>query len=121
MPNGSGGVGSLTPSCSNRCSAPMCPHEISQVIFCVAGFAKSSPNQLLDPLLCGRSCHRSNVRVPAGFDFDIRRKTSDVYEAPGIHDCSFIEGGNSLGERIDKSVKVSIRQRPIHVAIELGH
>src|SRR5258707_4310560 len=146
MPNGSGGVGSLMPSWLNRCwavagrelstpkslsfepvfiyqapcSAAMLSDEISQAIFCIARFAKPSPNQLLDPLLCGWSCHRSNARVPPGFDFDIRRQTSDVDKAPGIHDCPFVEGGDSAGKRIDKSVKVSIRQRPIHVAIELG-
>src|SRR2546422_5960666 len=146
MPNGSGGVGSLMPSCLNRCSAvaerelstskslsfepvfidltpssaPMLSHEISQAIFCIAGFAKASPNQLLDPLLCGWSCHRSKARVPPGFDFDIRRQTSNVDKAPGVHDCPFVEGGDSVGKRIDKSVKVTIRQRPIHVAIELG-
>src|ERR1700730_16468829 len=146
MPNGSGGVRSLMPSCLSRCSAvagrelstreslsfepvfiylapcsaAMLSDEISQAIFCIAGFAKASPNQLLDPLLCGWSCHRSNARVPPGFDFDIRRQTSDVDKAPGIHDCSFVERGDSGGKRIDKSVKVSIRQRPIHVAVELG-
>src|SRR5438270_5784481 len=146
MPNGSGGVGSLMPSCLNRCSAvagrelstskslsfdpvfidlapcsaPMLSDEISQAIFCIAGFAKASPNQLLDPLLCGWSCHRSNARVPPGFDFDIRRQTNEVDKAPGVHDGPFVEGGDSAGERIDKSVKVSIGQRPIHVAIELG-
>src|SRR5882724_7305203 len=119
MPNGSGGVGSLMPSCPNRCSAPIRPHKIPQASFCVAGFAKASPNQLLDPLLCGWSCHRSNARVPPRFDFDIRRQTSDVDKASDIHDCSFVEGGDSGGKRIDKSVKVSIRQRSIHVAIEL--
>src|SRR5258708_1963615 len=141
MPNGSGGVGSSIPSCLNRCSAvstpkslsfepvfidlspclaPMLSDEISQAIFCIAGFAKASPDQLLDPLLCGWSRHRSNARVPPGFDFDIRWQTSDVDKAPGIHDCPFVEGGDSSGERIDKSVKASIGQRPIHVAIELG-
>src|SRR5712692_6261894 len=147
MPNGAGGVGRLVPSSLRRCSAvagrglstpeslsfesvfidfapcsaTMLADEFSQVIFCFAGFAKASPNQLLDPLLCGWSCHRSNARVPSGFDFDIRRQTSDVDEAPSIHDCPFVEGGDSAGERIDKSVEVSIRQGPIHVAIELGH
>src|SRR6266568_4115360 len=146
MPNGAGGVGSLIPSSLRRCSAvperglltpeslsfesvfiDFAPYsatiladEFSQVIFCIARFAKASPNQLLDPLLCGWSCHRSNARVPPGFDFDIRRQTSDVDKAPGIHDCPFVEGGDSGGKRIDKSVKISIRQRPIHVAIELG-
>src|SRR5450432_1611142 len=146
MSNGSGGVGSLMPSCLNRCSAvvgrglsmpkrpsfellfivlaacsaPMLSHEISQAIFCIAGFAKAAPNQLLDPLLCGWSCHRSKASVPPGFDFDIRRQTSDVNEASGIHDCPFVEGGDSGGKRIDKSVKVSIRHRPIHVAVEFG-
>src|SRR5258708_31964185 len=146
MPNGSGGVGSLMPSCLSRCSAvagrglstpesfsfepvfidlapcsaPMLSDEISQAIFGIAGFAKASPNQLLDPLLCGWSCHRSNARVPPGFDFDIRRQTSEVDKAPGVHDGPFVEGGDSAGERIDKSVKVSIGQRPIHVTIELS-
>src|ERR1700686_5338980 len=146
MPNGAGGVGSLIPSSLRRCSAvagrglstpeslsfesvfidfapclaTMLADEFSQAICCIAGFAKASPNQLLDPLLCGWSCHRSNARVPPGFDFDIRRQTSDVDEAPGIHDCPFVEGSDSAGKRIDKSVKVGIRQRPIHIAIELG-
>src|ERR1700676_2861854 len=145
MPNGSGGVGSLMPNCLNRCSAvagrdstpkslsfepvfidlppcsaPMLSDEISQAIFCLAGFAKASPNQLLNPLLCGWPCHRSKARVPPGFDFDVRRQTTDVDKAPGIHDCPLVEGGDSGGKRIDKSVKVGIRQRPIHVAIELG-
>src|SRR6266481_4068126 len=146
MPKGSGGAGSLMPSCLNRCSAvagrglstpkslsfvpvfidlapcsaPMLSDEVSQAIFCIAGFAKTSPNQLLDPFLCGWSCHRSNARVPPGFDFDVRRQTSDVDQAPGIHDCPFVEGGDSGGKRIDKSVKVSIGQRPIHVPIEFG-
>src|SRR6266446_6163756 len=146
MPNGAGGVGRLVPSSRNRCSAEagrglsmheslsfesvfidfapcsatMLADEFSQVIFCIAGFAKASPNQLLDPLLCSWSCHRSNARVPPGFDLDIRRQTSDVDQAPGVHDCPFVEGGDSVGKRIDKSVKVTIRQRPIHVAIELG-
>src|SRR6266700_291929 len=146
MPNGAGGVGSLIPSSLRRCSAvagrglstpeslsfesefigfapcsaTMLADEFSQVILCIAGFAKASPNQLLDPLLCGWSCHRGNARVPPGFDLDIRRQTSDVDQAPGVHDCPFVEGGDSVGKRIDKSVKVTIRQRPIHVAIELG-
>src|SRR5437899_7090038 len=101
------------------CSAAMLSDELSQAIFCIAGFAKASPNQLLDPLLCGWSCHRSDARVPPGFDFDIRRQTSDVDEAPSIHDCSFVERGDSGGKRIDKSVKVSIRQRPIQIVIQL--
>src|SRR6202035_2452656 len=146
MPNGSGGVGSLMPSCLIRCSAvaggelstpeslsfepvfiylapcsaAMLSDEISQAIFCITGFTKASPNQLLDPLLCGWSCHRSNARVPPGFDFDIRRQTSDVDKAPSVHDCPLVEGGDSGGKRIDKSVEVSIQQRPVHVAIELG-
>src|SRR5437016_14518493 len=146
MPNGAGGVGSLIPSSLRRCSAVagrglstheslsfesvfidfapcsaiMLADEFSQVILCIAGFAKASPNQLLDPLLCGWSCHGSNAGVPPGFDFDIRRQTSDVDKAPSIHDGSFVEGGDSGGKRIDKSVKVSIRQRSIHVAVELG-
>src|SRR6266852_9840953 len=146
MPNGSGGVGSLIPSSLRRCSAvarrglstpetlsfesefigfapcsaTMLADEFSQVIFCFAGFAKASPNLLLDPLLCGWSCHRSDASVPPGFDFDIRRHTSEIDKAPGIHDCALVEGGDSAGERIDKSVEVSIRQRPIHIAIDLG-
>src|SRR6266404_2822556 len=146
MPKGSGGVGSLMPSCLTRCSAvaglglstprslsfvpvfiglapcsaPMLSDEVSQAIFCIAGFAKASPNQLLDPLLCGWSCHRSNARVPPGFDFDIRRQTSEVDKAPGIHDCSFVEGGDSGSKRIDKSVEVGILQGPIYVPIKLG-
>src|ERR1700751_1955176 len=121
MPTGSGGVGSLMPSCRSRssavagrelsapaslsfelvfidvapCSAAMLADELSQAIFCIAGFAKASPNQLLDPLLCGWSSHRSNARVPPGFDFDVRRQTSDVDKASGIHDCPFVEGGDS--------------------------
>src|SRR6202140_2693284 len=146
MPNGSGGVGSLMPSCLSRCSAvagrelstperlsfervfiylapcsaPMLSDEISQAIFCIAGFAKASPNQFLDPLLCGWPCHRSNASIPPGFDFDIRRQTSNVDQAPDIRDCPFVEGGDPGGKRIDKSVKVSIGQRPIHIAVELG-
>src|SRR6266478_720891 len=146
MPNGAGGVGSLIPSSLRRCSAvagrglstpeslsfesvfidfapcsaTMPADEFSQVIFCIAGFAKAPPNQLLDPLLCGWPCHGSNARVPPGFNFDIRRHTSEIDKAPGIHDCAFVEGGDSAGERIDKSVEVSIRQRPVHIAIELG-
>src|SRR5882724_4159201 len=146
MPNGAGGVGSLISSSLRRCSAvagrglstpenlsfesvfidfapcsaTMLADEFSQVIFCIAGFAKASSNQLLDPLLCGWSCHRSDASVPPGFDFDIRRQTSDVDKAPGIHDCPFVKGGDSGRKRIDNSVKVSIRQRPIHVTIELG-
>src|SRR5258708_5499244 len=146
MPKGSGGFGSLMPSCLTRCwavagrelstpkslsfepvfidlapcSAPMLSDEVSQAIFCIAGFTKASPNQLLDPLLCGWSCHRSKARAPPRFDFDIRRQTSDVDKAPGIHDGPFVEGGDSGRKRIDKSVKVRIRQRPIHIAIELG-
>src|SRR6201989_1180174 len=132
MPNGSGGVGSLMPSCLSRCSAvsgrelstpeslsfepvfidlapcsaAMLSNEISQIIFCIAGFAKATPNQLLEPLLCGWSCPRSNARVPPRFDFDIRRQTSDIDKAPDIHDYSFVEGGDSGGKRVDKFVKV---------------
>src|SRR6202521_590777 len=120
MPNGSGGVGSLMPSCPNRCSAPMLPHEIPQAIFCLAGFAKASPNQLLDPLLRGWPCHRSNARVPPRFDFDIRRQTSDIDKALGIHEHLFVEGGDAGGKHIDKSVEVGIRQRPVYIAVALG-
>src|ERR1700693_4155013 len=146
MPNGSGWVGNLMPSCLSRCSAvaglglstpesvsfepvlidfapcspAMLSDEIPKAIFCIARFAKASPNQLVDPLLCGWSCHRSNARVPPGFDFDIRRQTSDVDKASGIHDCPFVEGGDSGGKRIDKSVKICIWQRPIDIAIEIG-
>src|SRR5579872_3621004 len=146
MPNGSGGVGSLMPSCRSRCSAvagrelsapasfsfelvfidvvpcsaAMVADELSQAIFCLAGFAKASPNQLLDPLLCSWPCHRSNARIPPGFDFDVRRQTGDVDKAPDIQEGRFVDGGDSGSKCIDKSVKVSIRQRPIHVAIELG-
>src|ERR1700730_8888468 len=101
------------------CSTPMLSDEVSQAGFCIAGFAKASPDQLLDPLLCGWPCHRSNARVPPRFDFDIRRQTSVVDEAPGIHDCPFVEGGDSAGKRIHKSVEVGIRQRTIHIAIKL--
>src|SRR5580700_29167 len=109
MPNGSGGVGGLMPSCLSRCSAvfidfapcsaPMLSDKVSEAIFCVAGFAKASPNQLLDPFLGGWSCHRSNARVPPGFDFDIRGQTSDVDKPPGVHDCAFVEGRDSCGKR----------------------
>src|SRR5690242_6912302 len=85
------------------CSATMLADEFSQVIFCIAGFAKSSPNQLLDPLLGGWSCHRSNARVPPGFDFDIRRQPGDVDKAPDIQEGPFVEGSDSAGKRIDKS------------------
>src|SRR5450755_4207236 len=108
MPNGSGGVGTLTPSFSNRCSAPMGPHKISEASFCIAGFAKAAPNQFLDALLRGWPSHRSDARVPPGFDFDIRRQTSDVDEAPGVHDCPFVERCDSGGKLIDKSVELGI-------------
>jgi hypothetical protein len=103
-----------------RCSAPKLSHEISQAIFCIAGFAKASLYQRFDSLLRGRSCHRSNASIPPGFDFDISRQTSNVDQALGIHDCLFLEGGDPGGKRIDKPVKISIRQRPIHIAVELG-
>src|SRR5260370_9149463 len=121
MPNGSGGVGSLMPSCLNRCSAvagrelskskslsfepvfinlapcsaAMLSDEISQAIFCIAGFAKASPNQLLDPPLCGWSCHRSKPRVPPGLDFDIRRQTSDADKAHRLQASPILEVAES--------------------------
>src|ERR1700744_3893592 len=117
MPNGSGGVGSLMPRCRSRCSAvagrelsapaslsfelvfidfapcsaAMLADELSQAIFCLAGFAKASPNQLLDPLRCSWPCHRSNARIPPGFDFDIRGQPGDVDKAPDIQERSFVE------------------------------
>src|SRR5882762_162368 len=95
-------------------------HEIPQAIFCLTGFAKASLYQRLDSLLRSRSCHRSNASTPPGFDFDIRRQTSNVDQALGIHDCLFVEGGDPGGKRINKPVKIGIRQRPIHIAVELG-
>src|SRR5258708_15987570 len=129
MPNGAGGVGSLIPSSLRRCSAvagrglstpeglsfdsvfidfapcsaTMLADEFSQVIFCIAGFAKAPPNQLLDPLLCGWPCHRSNARVPPGFNFDIRRHTSEIDKAPGIHACPFAERADSAVNPTPKS------------------
>src|SRR5438309_11256218 len=94
--------------------------ESSRAIFCIAGFAKASLYQRFDSLLRGRSSHRSNASIPPGFDFDIRRQTSNVDQAFGIRDCLFVEGGDPGGERINKPVKVSIRQRPIHIAVALG-
>jgi hypothetical protein len=35
----------------------MLSDEIPQASFRIAGFAKASPNQLLDPILCGWSRH----------------------------------------------------------------
>src|SRR5713101_8778221 len=95
-------------------------HQISQAIFCIAGFAKASPNQLLDPLLRGWSCHRSNASIPSGFNFDIRRQTSDVDQALSVHDCLFFEGCDSRGKRIDEPIEVRIWQRAIHIAVTLG-
>src|ERR1041385_6965341 len=126
MPNGAAGVGSLIPSSLRRCSAmagrglstpeslsfesvfidfapcsaTMLADEFSQVIFCLAGVAKASPNQLLDPLLCSWPCHRSNARIPPGFDFDVRRQTGDVDKAPDIQEGRFVEGGDSGKEII---------------------
>src|SRR5689334_12956628 len=81
----------VTPSRRIRVTLSMLADEFSQVIFRIAGFEKASPDQLLDALLCGWSCHRSNARVPPGFDFDIRRQTSQVDQAPGVHDGPFVE------------------------------
>src|SRR6266446_4083274 len=87
------------PSCLNRCSA--------------VATREPSPLKIL-------SLESVFIDLAPGFDFDIRRQTSDVDQALGIHDCLFVEGGDSGGKRADKSVKISIRQRPIHIAVELG-
>src|SRR5580704_641178 len=65
----------------DRCAVVKCSrlsYEISQAVFCITGFAKASLDQRFDSLLRGRSSHRSNASVPPGFDFDIRRQTSNV-------------------------------------------
>src|SRR4029453_9124954 len=99
---------------------PSCPTKSPKRFSASPGLLKPRPiNSLIRSCVAGRT-NGSKARVPTGFDFDIRRQTSDVDKALGIHDCLFVEGGDSGGKRIDKSVKVSIRQRPIHVAVELG-
>src|SRR5262249_48708078 len=103
-----------------RYSASGLSEEISQAIFCVAGFAKAPLDQRFNSVLRGRPRHRSNASVPSGFDFDLRRQAGNVDQTLGICDCLPIEGGDSSGKRIDKSVEVSIRQRAIHIAVELG-
>src|SRR3989442_14736747 len=94
-------------------------YEISQAIFRIARFAEASLYQRFDSLLRGRSSHRSNASIPAGFDFDIRRQAGNVDQALGIGDCLFVEGGDPGGKRIDKPVEIGIRQRTIHVAVAL--
>src|SRR5260370_18778537 len=89
-------------------------------MFCITGFAKASLYQSLDSLLRSRSCHRSNTSIPPGFEFDIRRQTSNVDQALGIHDYLFVEGGDPGGNCVDKPAKISVRQRPVHIAVELG-
>src|SRR5215471_6708059 len=103
-----------------RYSAPKLSHVISQAIFCIAGFVKASLHQRLDPLLRGWSYYRSKARIPPGCNFDIRRQTGSVDKALGINDCPLVERGDPGRKRIDKPVKVSIRQRPIHIAVELS-
>src|SRR6516165_1765545 len=93
---------------------------MTEAIFCITRFTKASLNQRLDSFLRRWAYHRNDARIPPGFDFDIRRQTRDVNEAFGVLDGLFVEGGNPGGKRIDKSVKVSIGQCPIHVAVELG-
>jgi hypothetical protein len=61
-----------------RCRRSALSHKISQAIFGIAGFAKASLYQRFDSPLRSRSCHRSNTSIPPGFDFDIRRQTSNV-------------------------------------------
>jgi len=111
---------SVITACGVRCSAPKLSHVISQAIFCIPGFVKASLHQRLDPLLRGWSSHRSKARVPPGCNFDVRRQTSSVDKALSINDCPFVERGDPGRKRIDKPVKLSIRQRPIHIPVELG-
>src|SRR5215470_11873191 len=107
--------------CQIQCSsAPKLSHVIPQAVFCVAGFVKTLFHQRLDFLLSGWAHDRSKARIPPGCDFDVRRQTSSVDKALGINDCSPVERGDPGRKRIDKPVKVSIRQRPIHIAVELS-
>src|SRR5262249_14811598 len=104
----------------SRRSAHKLSHVISQSILCIARFVKASFHQRLDPLLRGWSYNRSEARIPPSCDLDIRWQASSVDKALGINDCPPVERGDPGRERLDKAVKVSIRQRPIHIAIELG-
>lgn len=97
-------------------SAHAVPRNLRGGCFRIAGLAKASPDQLRDPLLWGWSCHRSNARVPPGFDFDIRRQTSYVDKAPDVHDCPLVEGGDSGGKRIDNLEENARGSRTINIS-----
>src|SRR5215813_11986187 len=103
-----------------NCSTPELSHVISQAVFCVAGFVKTLFHQRLDFLLSGWTHDRSKARIPPRGDFDVRRQTSSVDKTFGIKDCALVERGDPSRKRIDKAVKLSIRQRPIHIAVELS-
>jgi hypothetical protein len=87
-----------------RRSAPNLSHKISQVIFCVTRFAKPSLQQPFDPLLCGGLCHRSNARVPPGFDFNVGRQAGNVDQALGMSECLFVERGDPGGKCVNKPI-----------------
>jgi len=66
-----------------------------QAIFCITGLQKPRSITVLI-LCCVPVVHRSNASIPPGFDFDIRRQTSNVDQAFGIRDCLFVEGGDPV-------------------------
>src|SRR5215813_405837 len=106
--------------CSDNQSLSKLPHIVSQAIFHIARFVKAQLHQFFNPLLSRWSCDRSKARIPPSCDFDIRRQTSGVDKALRINDRPLVERGNPGRKRIDKAIKVSVRQRAVYISIEFS-
>src|SRR5215469_1952750 len=64
---------------------------ISQTVFHITRFVKTSLHQLIDPLLRGRSHDRRKAHIPLWCDFIVRRQTGHVSEALGLADRPLVE------------------------------
>src|SRR6266702_7679960 len=78
---------------------------------------QSHLHELADIVLCRRTLHGRNERIPLLTDFGIRRQTGDVDKLLDLRKRLLVERSDTPRQRIDERAELRIRQRAIHIAI----
>src|SRR2546423_6258440 len=95
---------------SSKRLTPELTDVIAQAVLHITRLVKSLIHQLLDSLLCGRPHDRGKTHIPLRRDFEVRWQTGHVGEALGLADRPLVERCDAGCERLDKRIKVSIRE-----------